>query len=65
MLLQAFIIIVKTIFASGWIDPEVFEVRQKSDDIEVKKLRDQGRCKKAWDLAVKRRLTKKYRCPWR
>ena len=42
LLLQAFIIIVKTIFASGWINPEVFEVRQKSDDKEVKKLRNQG-----------------------
>jgi len=26
---------------------------QKSADKEVKKLRDQGRCRKAWDLAVK------------
>ena len=30
-------------FYPGWIGSEVFEVRQKSDDKEVKKLRDQGR----------------------
>ena len=34
-------------FYAGWIDPEVFEVRQRSDDKEVKKLRNQGRCKEA------------------
>ena len=33
----------KIIFASGWIDPEVFEVLQKYADKEVKKLHDQGR----------------------
>ena len=27
----------------GWVDPEGFEVQQKSADKEVKKLRDQGR----------------------
>ena len=30
-------------FFAGWVVQRVFEVRQKSDDIEVKKLRDQGR----------------------
>ena len=34
-------------FYAGWIDLEEFEVQQKSDDKEVKKLRDQGRCKEA------------------
>ena len=58
MLQQAFIFITKIIFASGWIDPEVFEERQKYADIEVKKLRDQGRWKEAWDLAVKWRQQK-------
>ena len=29
-------------FYAGWIDPEVLEVRQKSADKEVEKLRDQG-----------------------
>ena len=58
MLLQAFIV-VKTIFTSGWIDPEGFEVPLKYADIEVKKLRDQGRCKEAWDLAVKMTPNKK------
>jgi len=46
LLLQAFII-VKTIFTSGWIDPEGFEVPLKYADKEVKKLRDQGRYKEA------------------
>ena len=36
MLLQAFIFIIKIIFASGWMGPEMFEVLQKSDDKEVK-----------------------------
>ena len=36
MLQQAFIFITKIIFASGWIDPEVFEERQKYADKEVK-----------------------------
>jgi len=40
-------------FYAGWIDQGVFEVPQKSADKEVKKLRDQGRWKEAWDLAVK------------
>jgi len=43
LLLQAFIFVIKIIFASGWIDPEVFEVQQKYADKEVKKLRGQGR----------------------
>ena len=30
-------------FYPGQVDPEGFEVLQKSADIEVKKLRDQGR----------------------
>ena len=46
-------------FYAGWIGPEVFEVLQKSDDKEVKKLRDQGRCKEARDLAVKMTPNKK------
>ena len=48
----------KIIFASGWIGLEVFKLRQKSADKEVKKLRNQGRWREAWDLAVKWRLTK-------
>ena len=36
MLLQAFIFIIKIIFASGWMGPEMFEVLEKSDDKEVK-----------------------------
>ena len=52
--------LVKYKFYAGWTGPEVFEVRQKSADKEVKKFRDQGRRKEAWDLAIKWRLTKKY-----
>jgi len=46
-LLQQAFIIEKTIFTSGWIDPEGFEVPLKYADKEVKKLRDQGRYKEA------------------
>ena len=36
LVLQAFIFTVKNILFSGWKGPEFFEVRQKSDDKEVK-----------------------------
>ena len=36
MLLQAFIFKVKNILFSGWKNPELFEVRQKYADKEVK-----------------------------